>query len=272
MGCFWAHDEVRKSLVSLLAYPQFVILLNLQLFVFVVIWVRVFFDIAWNYPILCRFIYTGSVQVTSEIAQDVLRAADQYLLEGLKRLCEYTIAKVIYKIHSLVVFKSLIRYYIVQHNYIILAVLQDVNLDNVSDMYDLSEAFHAVSLRHTCILYILEHFNKICTRTGYFLSPQIFDQYILLLNALQSQNLNMKSCHSVRLSWSSVLSRSSAISLPRRWVQIQATRTCRHDLVRSHSLTSVSLSEQCSWRSCTAKISGAEGSMVSIVGMRWPGC
>lgn len=46
---------------------------------------------------LCRFIYTGSVNVTSEIAQDLLRAADQYLLEGLKRLCEYTIAKVIKK-------------------------------------------------------------------------------------------------------------------------------------------------------------------------------
>jgi hypothetical protein len=46
---------------------------------------------------LCRFIYTGSVQVTNEIAQDLLRAADQYLLEGLKRLCEYTIAKVIRK-------------------------------------------------------------------------------------------------------------------------------------------------------------------------------
>lgn len=43
---------------------------------------------------LYRFIYTGSVDVTLDIAQDLLRAADQYLLEGLKRLCEYTIAQV----------------------------------------------------------------------------------------------------------------------------------------------------------------------------------
>lgn len=43
---------------------------------------------------LSRFIYTGSVDVTLDIAQDLLRAADQYLLEGLKRLCEYTIAQV----------------------------------------------------------------------------------------------------------------------------------------------------------------------------------
>ncbi|KAL6842217.1 hypothetical protein ACP4OV_027980 [Aristida adscensionis] len=95
-------------------------------------------NIRWHvFELMMRFIYTGSVQVTNEIAQDLLRAADQYLLEGLKRLCEYTIAK-------------------------------DVNLDNVSDMYDLSEAFHAVSLRHTCILFILEQFDKICTRPGYF--------------------------------------------------------------------------------------------------------
>ncbi|OEL34457.1 arm repeat protein interacting with ABF2 [Dichanthelium oligosanthes] len=122
-------------------------------------------NIRWDvFELMMRFIYTGSVQVTSEIAQDVLRAADQYLLEGLKRLCEYTIAK-------------------------------DVNLDNVSDMYDLSEAFHAVSLRHTCILYILEHFNKICTRAG---STQLIQRVIpelrnFLTKALSSRSPSDKS-------------------------------------------------------------------------------
>jgi hypothetical protein len=82
------------------------------------------------------------VEVTSDISQDLLRAADQYLLEGLKRLCEYTIA-------------------------------QDVNVDNVSDMYDLSEAFHAMSLRHTCVLFILEQFEKICVKSGYTSSPSV---------------------------------------------------------------------------------------------------
>lgn len=42
-----------------------------------------------------RYIYTGSVNVNLDVAQDLLRAADQYLLEGLKRLCEYSIAQVI---------------------------------------------------------------------------------------------------------------------------------------------------------------------------------
>lgn len=50
---------------------------------------------AWyQFSLLFRFIYTGSVEITLDIAQDLLRAADQYLLEGLKRLCEYTIAQV----------------------------------------------------------------------------------------------------------------------------------------------------------------------------------
>ncbi|RVX20942.1 ARM repeat protein interacting with ABF2 [Vitis vinifera] len=68
------------------------------------------------------YIYTGSVDVNLDIAQDLLRAADQYLLEGLKRLCEYAIA-------------------------------QDISVENVSLMYELSEAFNAMTLRHTCILY-----------------------------------------------------------------------------------------------------------------------
>lgn len=41
-----------------------------------------------------RYIYTGSVSVDLDVAQDLLRAADQYLLDGLKRLCECAIAKV----------------------------------------------------------------------------------------------------------------------------------------------------------------------------------
>ncbi|XP_064939232.1 ARM REPEAT PROTEIN INTERACTING WITH ABF2-like [Musa acuminata AAA Group] len=94
-------------------------------------------NIRWEvFELMMRFIYTGSVEVTTNIAQDLLRAADQYLLEGLKRLCEYAIA-------------------------------QDVNIDNISSMYELSEAFHAMSLRHTCVLFILEQFDKISIQPGH---------------------------------------------------------------------------------------------------------
>ncbi|KAB5537803.1 hypothetical protein DKX38_015336 [Salix brachista] len=88
-------------------------------------------NIRWEvFELMMRFIYTGSVDVTLGISQDLLRAADQYLLEGLKRLCEYTIA-------------------------------QDITLENIASMYELSEAFHAISLRHRCILFILEQFDKL---------------------------------------------------------------------------------------------------------------
>ncbi|XP_054822050.1 ARM REPEAT PROTEIN INTERACTING WITH ABF2-like [Prosopis cineraria] len=94
-------------------------------------------NIRWDvFELMMRFIYTGSVDVTLDIAQDLLRAADQYLLEGLKRLCEYAIA-------------------------------QDISLETVSSMYDLSEAFNAISLRHSCIVYILEQYDKLCTKPGH---------------------------------------------------------------------------------------------------------
>lgn len=42
-----------------------------------------------------RYVYTGSpVEVSLDVAHDLLRLADQYLLEGLKYLCECTIARV----------------------------------------------------------------------------------------------------------------------------------------------------------------------------------
>ncbi|XP_065035234.1 ARM REPEAT PROTEIN INTERACTING WITH ABF2-like isoform X2 [Musa acuminata AAA Group] len=110
-------------------------------------------NIRWEvFELMMRFIYTGSVEITTDIAQDLLRAADQYLLEGLKRLCEYAIA-------------------------------QEVYLDNVSSMYELSEAFHAMSLRHNCVMFILEQFEKINTRPGHShliqrITPEIRNYFV----------------------------------------------------------------------------------------------
>ncbi|KAH7280833.1 hypothetical protein KP509_36G016000 [Ceratopteris richardii] len=94
-------------------------------------------NINWKvFELMMRFIYTGNVEVNADVAQDLLRAADQYLLEGLKRLCEHAIA-------------------------------QDLTVENVANVYDLAEAYHALSLRHTCVLFILEQHKQMCCVTGY---------------------------------------------------------------------------------------------------------
>ncbi|KAH1223114.1 ARM REPEAT PROTEIN INTERACTING WITH ABF2 [Glycine max] len=121
-------------------------------------------NIRWEvFEPMMRFIYTGSVDITLDIAQDLLRAADQYLLEGLKRLCEYTIA-------------------------------QDISLENVSSMYELSEAFNAISLRHTCILFILEHYDKLSGKPGHShliqrIIPEIQNYFVKALTKANSNIL-----------------------------------------------------------------------------------
>ncbi|KAL6500476.1 hypothetical protein OROHE_025842 [Orobanche hederae] len=89
-------------------------------------------NIRWHvFELMMRYIYTGSVDVSLDIAHDLLMAADQYLLDGLKRLCEY-------------------------------AISQNISVENVSLMLELSEAYNASSLRDACILFVLEKFDSIC--------------------------------------------------------------------------------------------------------------
>ncbi|KAK9945302.1 hypothetical protein M0R45_010824 [Rubus argutus] len=94
-------------------------------------------NIRWDvFKLMMRFIYTGSVDVDLDIAHDLLKAADQYLLEGLKRQCEHAIA-------------------------------QDICVENVSLMFELSEAYNAMSLMQACILFVLEQFDKLNKKPWY---------------------------------------------------------------------------------------------------------
>ncbi|KHN10662.1 Arm repeat protein interacting with ABF2 [Glycine soja] len=94
-------------------------------------------NIKWDvFELMMRFIYTGTVDVNLDIAQDLLRAADQYLLDGLKRICEYAIA-------------------------------QEISEENVSLLYKMSEDFNATSLKHSCILFMLEKFDKLRSEPWY---------------------------------------------------------------------------------------------------------
>ncbi|OMP05069.1 BTB/POZ-like protein [Corchorus olitorius] len=94
-------------------------------------------NIGWDvFKLMMRFIYTGSVKVELDIAHELLGAADQYLIDGLKRTCEYAIA-------------------------------QDISVENVSEMYELAEAFNAMTLQEACILFILEQIERLSTKPWY---------------------------------------------------------------------------------------------------------
>lgn len=56
-----------------------------------------------------------------------MRAADQYMLDGLKQLCEETIS-------------------------------QGLTVDNLADTYDIAERFNGAQLGRRCALYALEHY------------------------------------------------------------------------------------------------------------------
>ncbi|KFK25551.1 hypothetical protein AALP_AA8G129600 [Arabis alpina] len=91
-------------------------------------------NITWAvFELMMRFIYTGRVNIPKHLAQELLVAADQYLLQGLKRLCEYTIA-------------------------------QDICVENIPFMYDLADTYNATALRQACTLFVLEHFTTLSSK------------------------------------------------------------------------------------------------------------
>ncbi len=64
------------------------------------------------------------------------QASDLYLLEGLKRLCEATIA-------------------------------QNLSVENLFDVFNLSETFSAPQLGKRCVLFALEHFDEVVASTDH---------------------------------------------------------------------------------------------------------
>lgn len=53
----------------------------------------------------------------------------------------------------------------------LLILFQDLTVENVANVYDLAEAYHALSLRHTCVLFILEQHKQMCSTTGSLIPP-----------------------------------------------------------------------------------------------------
>ena len=83
-------------------------------------------NIRWPvFEAMITCMYTGTVEVTPDIAQELLEVADQYMVDNLKKLCEDAIA-------------------------------EQLSSENVSAAFDLAEAYDAPALATACALYCLD--------------------------------------------------------------------------------------------------------------------
>uniref|UniRef100_A0A7S0RRY0 BTB domain-containing protein n=1 Tax=Chlamydomonas leiostraca TaxID=1034604 RepID=A0A7S0RRY0_9CHLO len=110
-------------------------------------------NIPWEvFEAMMTYIYTGNVEVAPDIATELLQASDQYLLEGLKRLCEMCIA-------------------------------QSLSVDNLAPTFELSEAFSAPQLAKRCVLFALEHYDDI---TRVLSTPEYYNLMARMVPHLQT--------------------------------------------------------------------------------------
>lgn len=74
------------------------------------------------------------------------------------------------------------------------ADVQNLTLETVMNVFDLAEAYHALSLRDTCVLFILKQHEQMCGLTGYLILTSNFlplVPYIHALVFLQHVELNL---------------------------------------------------------------------------------
>ena len=84
-------------------------------------------NIRWSvFEAMMRYIYTGTVDVTPDLAQELLQAADLYMLDSLKKLCGAAIA-------------------------------EHLTPENVEAAFELSEAYMASDLANSCCMFVLEN-------------------------------------------------------------------------------------------------------------------
>ncbi|MFS8014516.1 putative chromatin remodeling & transcription regulator BTB-POZ family [Helianthus anomalus] len=111
------------------------------------------------FKLMMEYIDTGLVvdlSIPRIVVYDLLIAADQYLLQDLKRSCENTI-------------------------------VQDINADKLGTLYDLSHVANAVSLRRACCLFALKKFQELNSRAWYRtlirkMVPDIKDYFVEMLD------------------------------------------------------------------------------------------
>jgi len=106
---------------------------------------------------MMHFIYTGAMTANPGVAQDLLRAADKYQLDGLKKRCEAMLSADLRERAA------------------------EFPVEDVVSLYQLSERFNAGNLGNACALFALEHHVRIIKSIGapeysdlvYRMAPQI---------------------------------------------------------------------------------------------------
>eukprot|EP01025_Chloroclados_australasicus_P029931 TRINITY_DN2991_c1_g3_i1.p1 TRINITY_DN2991_c1_g3~~TRINITY_DN2991_c1_g3_i1.p1 ORF type:complete len:783 (-),score=114.99 TRINITY_DN2991_c1_g3_i1:1875-4223(-) len=93
-------------------------------------------DCSWEvFEAIMVYIYTGTVEVPQKIAQELLRASDYYILDGLKRLCENTL-------------------------------MEEITPETVADIYSLAERCRANQLAQKCVQMALQDYRAVVTQLG----------------------------------------------------------------------------------------------------------
>jgi len=85
---------------------------------------------------MLEFLYTGTGPDTAELALDLIGLADQFTLDGLKRLCENLL---------------------VHH----------VDVDNVCALLSRAHKFNATGLKKVCFSFMVKHWDPVCDTSGY---------------------------------------------------------------------------------------------------------
>jgi hypothetical protein len=103
----------------------------------------------------------AALALTSYLA---IQAADQYLLDGLKRLCEKSIG-------------------------------DSVTIDNLMEVYELSEAFSAPELGKICVMFALDHYDEVVANWEPVQYADAMQRTVPLLKASLTEDL----CRSIEL-------------------------------------------------------------------------
>ncbi|KAL6494232.1 hypothetical protein OROGR_031032 [Orobanche gracilis] len=105
--------------------------------------------------VLTSYIHTGSAEISSDNAEDLLQAADQYLLEGLKRMRECT-------------------------------TRQDISVETVPALFDLADDCNSAGLKQACTSFILKNCDELYNMPWYSqlvkrITPEIQSYFVRVL-------------------------------------------------------------------------------------------